>query len=78
MKKLLLLLIVLALALPSRAANIVMMIGEDEYHTWETLPEFAEKELKPLGHHVTIIHADQTDKNDFPGLIEALRDAYCS
>lgn len=75
MKKLLLLLILLALALPSRASNIVMMIGEDEYHTWETLPDFAEKELKPLGHHVTIIHASKTDKNDFPGLVEALRDA---
>ncbi|MDZ4401417.1 ThuA domain-containing protein [Prosthecobacter sp.] len=60
---------------PAQAANLVLMIGEDEYLTWETLPFFAEKELKPLGHHVTIIHADAADKNHFPGLIEALRDA---
>ncbi|MDZ4848634.1 MAG: ThuA domain-containing protein [Pirellulaceae bacterium] len=58
-----------------RGANIVIMIGEDEYKTWTTLPDFAEKDLKPLGHHVTIIHADTDDKNHFPGLVEALQDA---
>lgn len=64
--------------MPARAAepaHIVMMIGEDEYHTWETLPEYAEKELKPLGYRVTIINGDATDKNRFPGLIEALKEA---
>jgi type 1 glutamine amidotransferase len=64
-----------ALGRPLRAANIVIMISEDEYHTWETLPEFAEKDLRPLGHHVTVIQADPADKNNFPGLVEALRDA---
>jgi hypothetical protein len=62
-------------AMPAQAAHLVFMIGEDEYHTWETLPEFAKKELQPLGHRVTIIQADAADKNHFPGLIEALRDA---
>jgi type 1 glutamine amidotransferase len=75
MKSLVLILAALALSLQLHAANIVVMIGEDEYHTWETLPEFAEKDLKPLGHHVTIIQADKSDKNNFPGLVEALRDA---
>ena len=56
-------------------AHIVFMIGEDEYHTWETLPQFAEHDLKPLGYRITIIHADAADKNNFPGLAEALRDA---
>ncbi len=56
-------------------ANLVFMIGEDEYQTWETLPEFVKTELEPLGHHVTVIHADEADKNHFPGLIEALREA---
>jgi len=55
--------------------HIVFLIGEDEYKTWETLPEFAEKELKPPGHRVTIIHADTADQNNFPGLVAALRDA---
>ena len=57
------------------AADIVVMIGEDEYHTWETLPEFVKTELEPAGHHVTVIHADAEDKNHFPGLIEALKKA---
>ena len=57
------------------AANLVFMIGEDEYLTWETLPEFAKSDVEPLGHQVTIIHADATDKNHFPGLVDALRDA---
>lgn len=63
------------LTLPTQAANLVFMIGEDEYLTWETLPEFAKKDVEPLGHHVTIIHADAADKNNFPGLVEALKDA---
>src|SRR5687768_10646778 len=28
-----------------------------------------------LGHRITIIHADAADKNHFPGIAEALRDA---
>ena len=55
--------------------HLVFMIGEDEYKTWETLPEFAKTDLKPAGYRVTIIHADKTDKNNFPGLTAALRDA---
>ncbi len=51
------------------------MIGEDEYKTWETLPEFAKSELESRGYRVTIIQADAADKNNFPGLIQALRDA---
>lgn len=76
MKKLLLAaLFTIASLAPGQAANLVFMIGEDEYLTWETLPEFAKKDVEPLGHRVTIIHADVADKNNFPGLVEALRDA---
>ena len=64
-----------ASTLSARAAHLVFMIGEDEYRTWETLPEFAKKDLEPLGHRITIIHADAADKNHFPGIVEALRDA---
>lgn len=76
-KRLLLLtaLLLAAFTISAHAANLVFMIGEDEYHTWETLPEFAKKDLQPLGHRITIIHADAVDKNHFPGLVEALRDA---
>lgn len=55
--------------------HVVFMIGEDEYLTWETLPEFAAKQLKARGYRITIIHADPADKNNFPGLVAALRDA---
>lgn len=56
-------------------AHIVFMIGEDEYHTWETLPDFATKDLKSAGYYTTIINADAADKNNFPGLVAALKDA---
>ena len=52
-----------------------MLIGEDEYHTWETLPAFADQELRPRGDRVTVIQQDKMDKNHFPGLIEALPQA---
>ena len=55
--------------------HVVFMIGEDEYHTWETLPEFAKKELEPRGYRVTIVNEDSADKNNFPGLVEALQTA---
>jgi type 1 glutamine amidotransferase len=68
---------VMALWLAPRveSAEVVMMIGEDEYRTWETLPEFAKAELEPRGHHVKILQPDAADKNSFPGLEEALAKA---
>jgi type 1 glutamine amidotransferase len=60
---------------PPPSSHVVFMIGEDEYHTWETLPEFARKDLEPLGYRVTIVQADVADKNNFPGLLDALRTA---
>lgn len=55
--------------------HLVILIGEDEYRTGETLPAFAETELRPLGYRVSIIAADPAAPNNFPGLVEALRDA---
>jgi type 1 glutamine amidotransferase len=59
----------------STGQHVVLMIGEDEYKTWETLPAFAEQELIPRGYLVRVIHQDPADKHGFPGLIEALKDA---
>ena len=76
--RLLLLLLTCLLSLTAAAApmrHLVVMIGEDEYKTWETLPEFAKTDLEPAGYRVTLIHADKTDKNNFPGLTAALGDA---
>ena len=58
-----------------QSPHVVFMIGEDEYHTWETLPEFAERDLSPRGYRVTVINADPADKHNFPGLVDALRTA---
>ena len=55
--------------------NIVMIIGDDEYKTEVTLPQFAKTDLEPLGFKVTIIHSDEKDKNQFPGLVEAVKKA---
>lgn len=51
------------------------MIGEEEYKTSETLPEFAKTELEPRGMRVTVIQADEKEKNHFPGIVEALAKA---
>lgn len=78
MKRLLAAALALALLAPAAraaGARIVFMIGEEEYHTWETLPDFAKADLEPLGYRVTIIKADAADKNSFPGLAGALSDA---
>src|SRR6478672_10542145 len=59
----------------ARTYHVVFMIGEDEYHTWDTLPDFAKRELEPRGYRITVIQQDAKDKNNFPGLIDALKSA---
>jgi type 1 glutamine amidotransferase/nicotinamidase-related amidase len=58
-----------------RRPRVVILIGEDEYKTWETLPAFAQNELEPRGLGVRIVQADPQDKNLFPGLPDALKPA---
>jgi type 1 glutamine amidotransferase len=59
----------------AREANIVIMIGEDQYDTATTLPRFAHDNLRAAGHNVVIIHADAGNPNHFPGLVAALKNA---
>ncbi|MEO6788067.1 MAG: hypothetical protein ABI318_18230 [Chthoniobacteraceae bacterium] len=73
--RLILLTFLLATVAFAAEPHVVFMIGEDEYHTWETLPEFAAKDLRAAGYRTTVINASATDRNDFPGLVAALRDA---
>ena len=49
-----------------------MVIGEDEYKTELTLPAFARQDLEPRGFQVRFVHADPADKNNFPGLAQAV------
>ena len=51
---------------------ILMVIGEDEYKTELTLPAFARQELEPRGFQVELVQADPADKNNFPGLAQAV------
>jgi nicotinamidase-related amidase len=55
--------------------RVVMLIGEDEYQTTETLPAFAERELGWRGFEVTAIVEDPRAKHQFPGLAVALPSA---
>ena len=59
------------------AANIVIMVVEDpnNYEAPRTMRDFAEKQLKPLGHQVEIIEGDKPQLHHFDGLVEALRQA---
>jgi nicotinamidase-related amidase/type 1 glutamine amidotransferase len=54
--------------------HAVFLIGEDEYQTEQSLPEFAKTQLEPRGVRVTLVKADAKNKNLFPG-IEVLADA---
>ena len=46
--------------------RIAFIIGENEYHTWETLPEFAKKELAWRGYQISYVTASQKiDDYDF-------------
>ena len=69
--------LVFGLITVSPAANIVIMVVEerDNYEAPTTMREFAEKELKPLGHRVTVIQGDHPEKHHFTGLVEALKEA---
>ncbi|MEX2176049.1 MAG: ThuA domain-containing protein [Pirellulaceae bacterium] len=55
--------------------HLVMLIGDDEYKTEQSLPAFAKRDLEPLGFEVTIIHSDKENKHDFPGMAEAVAKA---
>jgi len=71
----------LALAIPlvvsAPAANIVIMTvaDPDNYEAPNSMRDFAERELKPAGHRVTIIEGDKPEKHHFAGLTRALKDA---
>ncbi|MBL9182805.1 MAG: ThuA domain-containing protein [Verrucomicrobiaceae bacterium] len=71
------LLLALAFAVTSHASNIVIMVVEDpnNYEAPRTMRDFAEEQLRPLGHHVTIIDGDKPQPHHFAGLVEALKDA---
>ena len=77
MNRLIILLLFIGVTSFVPAANIVIMTVEDpdNYDAPNTMLDFAEKDLRPRGHHVTIIKGDRPEKHHFAGLVEALKDA---
>jgi nicotinamidase-related amidase len=55
--------------------RVVLLIGEDEYLTAQTLPRFAARELTWRGLEPVVVVEDPTGKDRFPGLGAALREA---
>lgn len=70
-------LLLLACVSMASASNIVIMVVEDpnNYEAPRTMRDFAEKQLRPLGHHVTVIDGDKPQPHHFAGIVEALKDA---
>ncbi len=60
---------------PGHPVRVVFLIGEDEYESSVTLPDFAAAELEESLFEVTYIHEAPEDPHRFPGLVEALEDA---
>jgi len=54
--------------------KVVCMIGEQEYDTAKTLPEFMRREIEPRGIDFAVVNVSETNPNDFPGM-EALEGA---
>jgi nicotinamidase-related amidase len=52
--------------------RVAVMIGEDEYETWNTLPEFVDQVLLPAGFAVTTLHERVDEPGTFPTLVSAL------
>jgi len=81
MKLLLLTISLLSSLISGRAAeapaHIVILTVEDRsnYDAVNSMRGFAEKELRPLGHRVTLLEGDKPEPTHFAGLIEALKDA---
>jgi len=55
--------------------KIALVIGENEYQTWETLPDFAREHLTPRGYTITPVMASPREGDPEFQNIEALRDA---
>jgi type 1 glutamine amidotransferase len=75
--KAILLTFLLGLVSSAPAANLVIMAVEepDNYDAVNSMNRFAEQDLRPLGHQVTVVIGDRPVKHHFEGLVEALKDA---
>ena len=58
-----------------KTARVVFIIGENEYHTWETLPDFAKRELEPRGLSCAFVMASPKEHDNFFTNFAAIKDA---
>ena len=67
----------LSLVAAEDGSHVVIMAVEDpnNYDAVNSMRDFADKELRELGHRVTLLEGNQILPTDFPGLIRALREA---
>ena len=55
--------------------HVVFIIGENEYHTWETLPEFAAAELEPRGLSCSFVTASTREGDNVFTNFAAIKEA---
>lgn len=67
--------LIISLASVASASNILFLVVEEpeNYDAPASMRNFAEQDLRPLGHHVTILEGDQPRKHHFEGVVEALK-----
>jgi len=58
-----------------KVSHIVFIIGENEYHTWETLPEFARQELQPRGLDCVFVMASPKEHDNVFTNFTLIKDA---
>jgi putative membrane-bound dehydrogenase-like protein len=65
----------LAFRSSDRVPQIVFVIGENEYHTWETLPEFAKQDLESHGMHCSFVMASPKEHDNVFTNFAIIKDA---
>ena len=55
--------------------HIVFVIGESEYHTWETVPDFARRELEQRGFKCSFVTASPRDGDNAFSNFSVIKDA---
>lgn len=63
-------------ATASASKIVILVVQEPEnYEAPASMRRFAEQDLQPIGHQVTLIEGDKPQKHHFEGLVEALKKA---
>ncbi len=70
-------LLLLVFAASASASNILILVVDEpeNYEAPASMRRFAEQDLQPLGHRVTLIEGDKPRKHHFAGVVEALKSA---